>query len=61
MMTSGMPAATSRSPSLETPKPIVAIVHIAEGQEADAFHEALPKLFAEVRHQMSSPSFLICS
>jgi len=40
---------------------IIPIVHIPEAHQADAALEALLELFAQVGHQISSPSFLICS
>jgi hypothetical protein len=47
-----------RQPDAE---PIIPIRHVAEAHQADAALEELLELFAEVGHQISSPSFLICS
>ena len=60
MTTSGTPARTSASAS-RTPKPSSPPSTLPRPMKADAATKARLKLFAQARHQMSSPSFLICS
>ena len=40
---------------------VIAIIDIAEPHQTYAALNALPQLFVQVRHQISSPSVLICS
>ena len=47
-----------RQPDAE---PIIPLRDIAEAHQAHAALEELLELFAQVGHQISSPSFLICS
>jgi hypothetical protein len=47
-----------RQPDAE---PVIPIRDVAEAHQAHAAMEELLELFAEVGHQISSPSFLICS
>ena len=43
------------------PESVIRVIHIPEAHKADAALEELQELFAEVGHQISSPSFMICS
>jgi hypothetical protein len=43
------------------PESVIRVIHIPEAHQADPALEELLELFAEVGHQISSPSFLICA
>jgi hypothetical protein len=43
------------------PESVIRVIQIPEAHQADPALEELLELFAEVGHQISSPSFLICA